>query len=312
MRRSGPKESDNSVMSHSRWVSRGIRRFAIPIGAVTAAAALGAGIVAANYSQDTADPANSLAGRASALPATPAPVPGVLTGSPAPTKTRQAGAGGAAIDIATAPIIVRYTFDGGLGRSIADEDGTFPLQAVTQNNGTLAFTPRDDGLAMQFPARCTLPEETCPRAILEGTRIDALNPGTRPLQYGASILMTPADVADGANVLQKGYSVGGISQFKLQVDHAAARPSCVIASKAKIYRTEPRINVADGVWHDLACTRSGSRLIITVDGVNRGSVYVPPALSIANPEPLRIGGKGANTGNDQFAGQIDNVFVSIG
>jgi hypothetical protein len=301
-------------MSHSPWSSRGIRRLAIPIGAVTAAAAIGAGIVvAANNAQDqdTPDrPANSLAGRAT-TPTTPVPVAGVLTGSPAPTSTKASGTGGAAIGIATGPIAVRYTFDGGLARSIADEDGTFPLRAVAQNNGTLVFTPRDTGLAMQFPARCTLPEKTCPRAILEGSRIDALNPGTRPLQYGASVLMTPADVADGANVLQKGYSVGGVSQYKLQVDHAAGRPSCVIASKAKIYRIEPKITVADGLWHDLACTRSGPRLAITVDGVAGGSVYVPPSLSIANAAPLRIGGKGANTGNDQFAGQIDNVYVTI-
>jgi hypothetical protein len=41
-------------------------------------------------------------------------------------------------------------------------------------------------------------------------------------------------------------------------------------------------------------------------------VPVPPRLSIANAEPLRVGGKGAASGNDQFAGEIDNVFVIIG
>jgi hypothetical protein len=34
-------------------------------------------------------------------------------------------------------------------------------------------------------------------------------------------------------------------------------------------------------------------------------------LSIANAEPLRVGGKGPNKGNDQYAGEIDNVFLSI-
>ena len=33
-------------------------------------------------------------------------------------------------------------------------------------------------------------ERECPRAILEGLRDDALNPGTRPMRYGASIRMT--------------------------------------------------------------------------------------------------------------------------
>jgi len=48
-----------------------------------------------------------------------------------------------------------------------------------------------------------------------------------------------------------------------------------------------------------------------VDGVERAAVPVPPSLSIANAEPLRIGGKGANRGNDQFAGRIDNVYLAI-
>ena len=155
-------------------------------------------------------------------------------------------------------------------------------------------------------------ERDCPRAILEGFRDDSLNPGTRPLQYGASVLMTHADLADGANVLQKGYSVGGVSQFKLQVDHRQGHPSCVIAGNhARIYRAEPRLDVADGMWHDLACTRTPDRLTLSVDGVERAGVAVPRTLSIASAEPLRVGGKGPNRGNDQFAGEIDNVYVSI-
>ena len=166
---------------------------------------------------------------------------------------------------------------------------------------------------MAFPERCTLARERdCPRAILEGFRDDSLNPGTRSLQYGASVLMTHADLADGANVMQKGYSVGGVSEFKLQVDHRQGHPSCVIAgNNARIFRAEPRLDVADGTWHDLRCTRTAGRLTLTVDGVDRACVAVPSSLSIANAEPLRIGGKGPNRGNDQFAGEIDNVFVTI-
>jgi hypothetical protein len=301
-------------MSDSRPPVRGVRRLLSPLGAATAAAALGAGLLVAYVTNHGVDPGSggSLAGSIAALPSGPAPTPvaGILTGSPAPTATKANGTGGAT-GLAAAPISLRYTFDGGLGRSIADVDGQFPLRPISQNDGALAFTPRDAGFAMQFPPRCTLTEKACPRVILEGTRVDALNPGTRPLQYGASVLMTREDLADGANVLQKGYSVGGLTQFKLQVDHLAGHPSCVIASKQKIYRVEPKINVADGTWHALRCARSGAKLSITVDGVQRGSVAVPPTLSIANAEPLRIGGKGANANNDQYAGRIDDVYLTI-
>jgi hypothetical protein len=219
-----------------------------------------------------------------------------------------------AVTVTDRPVHVRYTFDGGADRPITDGGGGHQLRVLGQNGGTLSLVPEGSGFAVAYPRRCTLVRERdCPRAILEGLRDDGLNPGTRPLVYGASVRMTHADLSDGANVLQKGYSVGGVSQFKLQVDHRQGHPSCVMASnRARIYRAEPALDVADGGWHDLACRRSDKRLTILVDGVERASVAVPARLSIANAEPLRVGGKGPGRGNDQFAGEIDNVFLTIG
>ncbi|GIF11585.1 laminin G domain-containing protein [Actinoplanes teichomyceticus] len=218
------------------------------------------------------------------------------------------------IQVATAPVSLRYDFDAGVGRPIADTAGGHELRPLGRNGGMLRLVPEGAGLAVAYPDRCTLPRERdCPRAILEGQRDDSLNPGRRPLRYGASVLMTHGDLADGANVLQKGYSVGGVSQFKLQVDHRQGHPSCVIAGNpARIYRAEPRIDVADGRWHDLECNRTENRLVMLVDGVPSAAVPVPPTLSVANAEPLRVGGKGPGRGNDQFAGEIDNVFLDIG
>jgi hypothetical protein len=217
------------------------------------------------------------------------------------------------VAVAGGPVSLRYTFDGGVNRPITDLDGLHELLPLGQNGGALRMVPQGTGFAVAYPRRCTLARERdCPRAILQGLRDDSLNPGTRPLQYGASVLMTRSDLADGANVVQKGYSVGGGSQYKLQVDHLLGHPSCVIAGQRHwIYRAEPWIDVADGRWHSLICTRTPDRLILTVDGVERAWVGVPPHLSIANSEPLRVGGKGPAKGNDQFAGEIDNVFVSI-
>ena len=217
------------------------------------------------------------------------------------------------VAVAAAPISLRYTFDGGVHRPITDVNGGHELLPLGQNGGELRLVPEGSGFALAYPRRCTLARERdCPRAILQGLRDDALNPGTRPLQYGASVLMTRSDLSDGANVVQKGYSVGGGSQYKLQVDHLLGHPSCVIAGQRHwIYRAEPWIDVADGRWHTLTCTRTADRLVLTVDGVDRAWVRVPSGLSIANPEPLRVGGKGPAKGNDQFAGEIDNVFVTI-
>ncbi|MFG1607195.1 LamG-like jellyroll fold domain-containing protein [Actinoplanes sp. NPDC049265] len=283
-------------MSHSR-------RLAGPIAAVLV---FGAGVIGAvHLTRAEAMPARDPAPEQVRLPP---PAAGVITSSGSPSEREQPGR----IAVAARPVSVRYTFDGGVDKPIVDAQGGHELRAVGQNGGLLSLVPQGPGLAVEYPDRCTMPRERdCPRAILEGRRDDALNPGTRSLEYGASVLMTHADLADGANVVQKGYSVGGVSQFKLQVDHRQGHPSCVIASRARIYRAEPPLDVADGAWHQLTCTRTKDRLALVVDGSERAAVPVPANLSIANAEPLRIGGKGANRGNDQFAGLIDNVFLTI-
>ena len=278
------------------------------IGAVVAALVLGAGVLGEVHLARSRDAASDT-GALPAVAVLPPPSAGVLPNSGTFAAHPQPGR----VGIATAPVTVRYTFDGGVDKPITDGAGGHPLRPLGQNGGTLSLVPQGVGLAVAYPERCTLPRERdCPRAILEGERDDRLNPGTRPVQYGASIKMSHADLADGANVVQKGYSVGGVSQFKLQVDHRQGHPSCVIAGRARIYRAEPPIDVADGAWHRLTCARTSTRLALIVDGVEQASVPVPPDLSIVNAEPLRIGGKGPNKGNDQYAGQIDDVFLTIG
>ncbi|MEV4348108.1 LamG domain-containing protein [Actinoplanes sp. NPDC049596] len=216
------------------------------------------------------------------------------------------------VEIASGSVHVRYTFDGGINKPITAVDGGYELRPLGANGGVLKLVRQGPGLAVSYPDRCRLAKEKdCPRAILEGKRDDRLNPGARTLRYGAAVLMTHGDLADGANVVQKGYSVGQVSQYKLQVDHKLGHPSCVLAGDGQIHRAEALLDVADGKWHNLACAREKSTLTLTVDDVPRASVPVPAKLSIANAEPLRVGGKGTNRGNDQFAGEIDNVFVRI-
>jgi hypothetical protein len=294
-------------MFDNRRSPRGARRRVSPLGTLVATAALGAGLLGVAHFSERSDAAPRISPQITAL--RPRPSAGVLTS----TSTGFAAAPqDDPIGVASAPVTVRFTFDEGVDQPITDTDGAYTLRALGQNGGTLSLVPQGNGLAVQYPTRCTLVRERqCPRAILEGVRDDDLNPGTRSMRYGASILMNHGDLSDGANVFQKGYSVGGVSQFKLQVDHRQGHPSCVIASRTRIYRAEAVMDVADDAWHNLTCARTPTRLTLTVDGVERASEPVPASLSIANAEPLRVGGKGANRGNDQFAGLIDDVFLAI-
>ena len=209
---------------------------------------------------------------------------------------------------------VRYRFDDWKGGPVADEAGLLPLKPRTAAGGTVTSTPHANGHAVRFPPRCPrYGSEDCARAILQSGPAEFLNPGRRSFRYGAAIKMAPSETSNGANVVQKGFAIGQ-SQFKLQVDGSAGRPSCVLvgASSPTILAIEAPVTVADGQWHQIDCARRDDMLTIAVDSRIRAERNVPAVLSIVNADPLCVGGKGTSANNDQFAGVIDDVYVSIG
>jgi concanavalin A-like lectin/glucanase superfamily protein len=140
-----------------------------------------------------------------------------------------------------------------------------------------------------------------------------LNPGTRPLAFGATVRLAGGQTSKGQNVVQKGYSARS-SQYKLQIDGIAGKPSCVLVDDKRpiLQLVRSSVTVADDVWHSVACRRTGGFLVILVDGVLRGLTRIPATLSVTNRYPLSIGGKGASQDNDQFQGALDDVWVRIG
>ncbi|GAB3867252.1 LamG-like jellyroll fold domain-containing protein [Dactylosporangium cerinum] len=243
------------------------------------------------------------------------PLPSALASSPLPSP---AAPGVEAVHPAAPPPVthaapgVRYTFDGGIAGQVQDGSGRLPLR-VRKAGGELSAVPHGGGLAVRFPQRCEhYGAESCARAILQSGPAEFLNPGQGAFTYGASVLVTPDETSKGANVIQKGFSVGD-SQFKLQVDGVAGHPSCVIVGTAgpAIYVALASLTVADGRWHRVECSRSDALLTVAVDGKLKGRLAIPSSLSIANADPLCIGGKGTSPNNDQFAGAIDDVFVTL-
>lgn len=214
-----------------------------------------------------------------------------------------------------ATFTVRYDLDRGLTAPIWDADRLLPLHPAVRD-GRVRAIRRDVGLAAAYPGPCAVkPASACPRAILESDRAGWLNPRSRDVRWGALVLLRREQTSDGENVVQKGRSTAG-TQFKLQVDHIAGLPSCVVAGPVlgvnRIFIAKYDKSVADGSWHSLDCRRAAGTLTLLVDGVVVRRVVVPAELSIANDEPLRLGGKGINPDNDQFHGRLDNVYVTIG
>jgi hypothetical protein len=209
-----------------------------------------------------------------------------------------------------APPAVRYTFDG--PAPLADASGHgYHLSPVSRYGGAFTTVPHDGGMALAFPPPCR--REPCPRIALRAAASTELNPGRRPIRYGASVRLAADQTTDGENVLQKGYSMRG-SQYKLQIDGLAGRPSCVLVDDRhpRIHAAISSVGIADDRWHTLECRRDGSRLSMLVDGVVRGRATVPAGLSVNNRQPFSVGGKGSYADNDQFQGILDEVWVTIG
>ncbi|WP_245674111.1 MULTISPECIES: LamG domain-containing protein [Actinoplanes] len=209
--------------------------------------------------------------------------------------------------------VASYNFD----TTIAD--GTFDdgsghghlLRAVTRNGGVPHLVSHGNGQALKFPAQCA--GVSCPRLILQAEATADLNPGTRPLRYGAGVLLSPAETGRGENILQKGYATGG-GQYKLQVDGLSGKPSCGMSDKSggPVHIARSRTSVSDGQWHTLECRRTGPTLAIVVDDRLEASVPVPTGLSVESDQPFTVGGKGTGLDGDQFHGTLDDLWVHIG
>jgi concanavalin A-like lectin/glucanase superfamily protein len=208
--------------------------------------------------------------------------------------------------------VARYDFDAGLpDGTAADGSGRGgTLRVVSRAGGVVAVVPGVTGQAVAFPARCG---GDCPRAILQGRDDDALDPGSQPIRYGAVLRLRAEQATDGSNVVQKG-NWSSNSEWKLQVDGYAGRPSCAMkgSGSRRVYLVTASVSVADGGWHQVTCERSRERLRILVDGTARGQLRVPAGLAVSNSAPLLVGGNAISPGSDRFHGAVDNVFVEIG
>ncbi|MBG0565135.1 LamG domain-containing protein [Actinoplanes sp. NEAU-A11] len=211
----------------------------------------------------------------------------------------------------TPAFIVRYGFNG-QPSSLIDESGNgHTLRVLSIQGGRVRPVAHGPGSAIAFPGKCT--QRICPHVVLQSGNSADLNPGTRDIAFGADVLLPPGQTSQGQNVLQKGYSTTS-SQYKLQIDGFAGRPSCVLVDvrRPTIRIARSAVTTADGRWHRIRCQRTRTILDIYVDGVLRGRTLVPAGLSVRNNQPLSIGSKGAYRDNDQFNGILDNVWVRIG
>lgn len=136
-----------------------------------------------------------------------------------------------------------------------------------------------------------------------------LNPGRRDFRWATKVMRTGGYAAP--NLVQKGeYGDHPASQYKMEY-HDGTATCRVIGSNG--HRTVGlRVNLNDGFWHTISCTKHAFTLTINVDGrvLSHGGANVG---SITNDKPLTIGGKAScPSGNcDRLTGYMDWVTVSL-
>lgn len=307
---SGRAAANPGPLPYDKRVNRARLRRAAPVVALAVAVLLAAPGSSASPAPSNPPPAGA-APAAGTVP-TPAHASGTTPGTAHAPRTAPAGSGAPAAFAAGGGAVL-YRFE-----SFA-RDGAVTDHRGADNNAVVAATaggairpaPRGTGHAAVFPDPCQPTGQRCPRAILESPHRPALNPGTGPIRYGATLRLPASHTGAGENVIQKGSYRSG-SQWKLQVDGTAGAPSCVLVGNGRAYRARSSARVADGRWHRVECRRAGATLTVLLDGVATGRTAIPGTLNVSNPAPLRVGGNGAGQHNDQFFGSLDDVFVIVG
>ncbi|MBZ4397669.1 MULTISPECIES: laminin G domain-containing protein [unclassified Myxococcus] len=211
---------------------------------------------------------------------------------------------------------LRYRFDTVTTpvTTVTDDSGKGHTGTVQTNNGaTVTAVTGFEGLGVRFPAVCD--GTGCPLANITTPDATDLNPGTALFTFGARVRLTLADLstAHGSNLVQKG--LASTAQWKLQLDDAVqGRPSCVVRTTGGVNPiiVKSSVGVADGAWHKVACQRTSTTLTILVDNVARGSALLPATYDISpTGQAVNVGAKSVGNNNDQYHGEIDDVYFNL-
>lgn len=204
-------------------------------------------------------------------------------------------------------------------------DASVEVQPATWGDGEVRSVPSLFGRGARFPAFSAVDPGF---AVLRVTGIgpdDPLSVGESDFSFGSDVYLDRVSTGSGAdngdNVLQRGL-FGGVTQYKLQVDHG--RPSCRVAGLGGEVIVSADRALEPETWFRVSCVRRETfvRLevhLLTADGVDAWSTVSRQGRtgSVAMPRRtvLAIGGKLDGEGTvipsstDQFNGILDRVYV---
>lgn len=137
-----------------------------------------------------------------------------------------------------------------------------------------------------------------------------LNPGTGNFSYTVRVRFSvrPSPTVVDYDLLRKGLSTTAGGSYKMEILQSGAA-YCNFRGSTGEAKVIGSANLANNVWHTITCSRTPTSVRLTVDGSSVAKTISTGTIS--NTSPVYIGAKDS-AGNDQYAGLMDAVTVSLG
>jgi hypothetical protein len=139
-----------------------------------------------------------------------------------------------------------------------------------------------------------------------------LNAGSRDVRIGLSLNTTTVPPTPDYDLFRKGEYPG--TEYKLELQ-PNGQFSCEFrtlqadGTTVKGYTIQPAIDLHDGKWHRLTCSKVGGTMTVTVDGV---AFTKSITGSISNIQHVIIGAYSPTGGGDFYQGRLDEISFRIG
>jgi hypothetical protein len=145
---------------------------------------------------------------------------------------------------------------------------------------------------------------------------DYLNPGDRDVHIAFSLNTTsvppqpPPGVDDDYDLFRKGQFPGTESKLELQYTGEFSCEFRTLQADGTIkgYVIQPPIDLHDGKWHRITCSKAGGKMTVTIDGA---AFTKSITGSIANSYNLVIGAH-SPAGGEYYKGFLDEISYHIG
>ena len=100
-----------------------------------------------------------------------------------------------------------------------------------------------------------------------------------------------------------------------QIAHGATPASHVAQCRVKgstgaVLANGPKVDVADGAWHTVVCTRTPTTVRVYVDGL-AGPLYTVSTGAVASTKAVTLGGRSTVADTDSLDGQVSAISYDV-